>query len=100
MDHSCFLLVWRDRLYTLVEMTSEWKKHPQNLPGKYYVTDDCLACESCQVEAPNNFRYGEDRLSFVFKQPATPEEVEQCEKAVECCPMEAVRNDGNSGPNE
>ena len=81
-------------------MTPESNRHPQNVPGKYYVTEDCLACESCQDEAPNNFRYGDNLLSFVFKQPDTQKEVEQCEKAVECCPMEAVRNDGDSESNE
>ena len=79
-------------------MTPESKKNPQNVPGKYYVTEDCVACEACQYVAPNNFRYDDQLLSFVFKQPDTPAEVEQCEKAVEGCPMEAVRNDGNSEP--
>jgi ferredoxin len=75
-------------------MSYQPKKHPQNVPGKFYVTEDCLACESCQDAAPNNFRYGENGLSFVFKQPDTPEEVERCQQAVDRCPMEAIRNDG------
>ena len=75
-------------------MSYQPKKHPQNVPGKFYVTEDCLACESCQDAAPNNFRYGENGLSFVFKQPDTPEEVERWQQAVDRGPMEAIRNDG------
>lgn len=76
-------------------MESEPEKHPQNVPGRFYVTEDCLACEVCQTVAPNNFRYGDNGLSYVFKQPSDPEEVKQCEEAVDGCPLEAVRNDGN-----
>ena len=75
-------------------MGTEPKKHPQNVPGRFYVTEDCLACETCQSVAPKNFRYGNNGLSYVFKQPSDPEEVRQCEEAVFGCPMEAVRNDG------
>jgi len=78
-------------------MSHRPKKHAQNVPGKFYVTEDCLACESCQDAAPNNFRYGENGLSFVFKQPDTPEEVERCQQAVDRCPMETVRSDGEPG---
>ena len=70
------------------------KKHPQNVRGRFYVTEDCLACETCQFVAPKNFRYGDNGLSYVFKQPSDPEEVKQCEEAVFGCPMEAVRDDG------
>lgn len=69
-------------------------KHPQNAPGRFYVTEDCLACETCQLLAPKNFRYGDNGFSYVFKQPGDPEEVKQCEEAVSYCPFEAVRNDG------
>ena len=73
------------------------KTHSQNVPGRFYVTEDCLACETCQNVAPNNFRYGDDGLSYVFKQPDDPEEIERCEKAVSGCPMEAVRDYGVGG---
>lgn len=80
-------------------MSYQPKRHPQNVPGRFYVTEDCLACEACQDAAPKNFRYGENGLTFVFKQPRTPEEAEQCEQAVARCPMEAIRNDGESATN-
>jgi ferredoxin len=64
------------------------------MPGRFYVMDACLACETCQSVAPNNFRYGKNGLSYVFRQPSDPIEVMGCEEAVAGCPMEAVRSDG------
>lgn len=77
-------------------MGEEIKKHPLNVRGKYYVTEDCLLCENCQIIAPNNFRYDEEGLSYVCKQPDTPGEEAQCREAVHSCPMEAIRDDGVS----
>lgn len=76
-------------------MRNKSEKYPQNVLGRFYVTDDCLACESCQDVAPNNFRYGDNGLSYVCKQPINPEQVKQCEQAEAFCPMEAVRSDGS-----
>ena len=65
-----------------------------NVPGMFYVTLDCLACEACQYVAPNHFRYSEFGLSYVFKQPTTSEEVKKCREAMDDCPMEAIKDDG------
>ena len=75
-------------------MSEQRKKHPQNVPGRFYVTEDCMACEVCQQLAPNNFRNAEDNHSFVFGQPRNAEEEKQCEEAVTNCPLEAVKSDG------
>ena len=75
-------------------MSSQPMRHPQNVPGRFYVTEDCLACEVCQDVAPNNFRYGEYGMSYVFKQPTTPQEVKHCEEAMDGCPLEAIQDDG------
>ena len=74
-------------------MSGEKEKNPKNVPGKFYVTYDCLACDVCEDAAPNNFRL-EDGFSFVYKQPSTPEEAKQCQEAMEGCPVEAIWDDG------
>ena len=75
-------------------VSDQFERVPENVPGRFYVTDDCLACESCQDIAPNHFRYNDNNMSFVFNQPNTPEEVKRCEEAMDYCPMEAIKDDG------
>lgn len=68
-------------------MSYQRRNTRKTFQGSFYVTEDCLACESCQDAAPNNFRYVENGFSFVFKQPDSPEEVERCQQAVDRCPL-------------
>ena len=70
------------------------KKNPLNVPGEYYVTEDCLACEACQDAAPSHFRYDANSQSYVFRQPSTSEEEAKCRQALLGCPMAAIRDDG------
>ena len=66
-----------------------------NAPGRYYVDCDTCVHHNCCVElAPNNFRMGESLTTYVFKQPDTSSEEEQCRQALETCPTAAIRDDG------
>ena len=70
-------------------------KHKENVPGKYYVDDQCIDCDLCRETAPNNFaRNDEGGYSYVAKQPENDEEEAQCKQAMEGCPVEAIGNDG------
>lgn len=70
-------------------------KLPENAPGKYYVDSTCIDCDACREMAPDNFtRSDENGYSYVVKQPASPEEEEQCQDAMEGCPVEAIGDDG------
>ena len=76
-------------------MADKTKKYPDNVPGKFYVDDQCIDCDLCRETAPENFRRNEDGgYSFLSKQPTTPEEEAQCKEAMEGCPVEAIGNDG------
>lgn len=73
--------------------------HPLNAKGKYYVDQNtCLNSDNCAFVAPENFSYDlkSDDGYFVKKQPETPEEEANCEKAMNQCPVEAIRNDGTA----
>ncbi len=71
------------------------EKQPENAPGTWYVDVNCIDCDVCRETAPNNFKQQSDKgYSFVYKQPVTPAEVEQCKEAKEACPVEAIGNDG------
>lgn len=74
------------------DKNDQWE---ENAPGKFYVDKTCIACDACVIAAPENFRMNEDDgHAFLSKQPASPQEVEQCREAMEGCPVEAIGNDG------
>jgi ferredoxin len=62
------------------------------------VDDQCIDCDLCRETAPANFRRNDDAgHSYVFKQPANPEELKLCKEALEGCPVEAIGNDRKAG---
>src|SRR6266702_5491309 len=70
-------------------------KYPENVPGKYYVDEQCIDCDLCRETAPANFKRNDDGgHSYVYKQAESPEEEALCKEAMEGCPVEAIGNDG------
>ena len=68
---------------------------PKTSPGKYYVDNQCIDCDLCRETAPDNFKRNDDGgYSFVYKQPASPEEEARCKEAKEGCPVEAIGDNG------
>ena len=64
---------------------------PQNVPGLFYVSKKCIDCGNCRRHAPNNFgRINSEIHAYVKKQPENEIEIEQCEKALQCCPVKAI----------
>lgn len=65
-----------------------------NVPGKFYVDDQCIDCDLCRGICPTCFSRDEDNgRSIVIKQPEG-EEVALCEEAMESCPVGAIGDDG------
>lgn len=76
-------------------MAQKSKKFSDNADGKYYVDDQCIACDACVAEAPDFFVMNEeDGHAYLKKQPQTKEEIAQCDNAIAACPVEAIGNDG------
>ncbi len=76
-------------------MANKTDRVPDNNSGKFYVDTQCIDCNLCRDTAPNNFKQNEEKgYSFVYKQPETKEEEQQCQEALEGCPVEAIGNDG------
>jgi ferredoxin len=70
-------------------------KFKLNAEGKFYVDDQCIACDACVVEAPRFFSMNDtDGHAFVSKQPTTAQEIQECIDALEGCPVEAIGQDG------
>lgn len=78
-------------------MADKKSKWDLNLPGKFYVDDQCIACDACVMEAPNFFTMNDDDgHAYVKLQPKTPAEIEECLSAMEACPVEAIGSDGDA----
>lgn len=79
-------------------MSDSIKMHPLNAKGKYYVEQNgCLDHEICVHEAPHNFRLDPGQYcAYVFKQPDSEAEEQQCREALASCPVEAIHDDGNT----
>ena len=77
-------------------MADPTDKLPDQAPGRYYVDGNCIDCDVCRTTAPANFEANEDEgYSFVCKQPENDEEEEQCQEALESCPVDAIGDDGD-----
>lgn len=76
-------------------MADKTRKYPNNVPGRYYVDEECIFCNLCAQLAPSNFGIDDDGgHDYVMKQPETLDEEEQCKEAKDACPVEAIGNDG------
>lgn len=71
-------------------------RYPLNVPGKFYVDDQCTDCDLCREYAPDNIRR-DDRYGhyYVYRQPQTKAEVAAVMKGARGCPTQAVRDDGD-----
>ena len=71
---------------------NRWK---ENIPGPYYVDDQCIACDACVMEAEDFFTMNdEDGHAYVKLQPQSEAEREECENALAACPVESIGRDG------
>lgn len=76
-------------------MADRTDKNPLNAPGKYYNDLSCIDCDFCREIAPQFFTRDDDEgLSYVWKQPVTPEEIAAAEEARHGCPSETIGDDG------
>ena len=75
-------------------MTTSNHIFSDNVPGSWYVNDECICCSLCGEVAPAVFRESADYShNYVHHQPATPEEHRDAEDARDRCPVEAIGND-------
>ena len=76
-------------------MADRNQKLPENVPGPYYVDTTCIDCDLCRSNAPRCFtRDDEGGYSYVWRQPTTPEEIADAERARQECPTETIGRDG------
>ena len=78
-----------------IDMAEKEARFEDNVPGKFYVDENCIDCDLCREIAPDFFSRNDDEgHSFVYAQPKTNGEVEICLEAMNDCPVEAIGEDG------
>ena len=90
--------MWWVGIPALLAMSAESfsERLPQNVPGKFYVTEQCLDCDLCRVFSPTVFRRDAEMfVSYIFHQPETEEEIARTIEAMDGCPCWAIRSDGD-----
>jgi ferredoxin len=76
-------------------MATLTERLPENAPGKYYVDASCIDCDQCRVAAPQIFCRNEDQgLSYIIRQPVTPDEIAEVEDILAGCATASIGNDG------
>ena len=79
----------------LSSMANLSERLPENAPGRYYVDGTCIDCDQCRVSAPEFFgRNAETCLSYVRRQPGTPDEVALVEEVIGSCATDSIGSDG------
>jgi ferredoxin len=76
-------------------MASFAHRHPLNAPGKYYVDNQCMFCHGCRHAFPECFGGEEKDVSYVIRQPNTPDEIARMQEVIDGCPVEAIGDDGD-----
>jgi len=102
LDEKSDLLKWNGPHIFRIQFNKKLKfmadaanKYAENIAGKYFVDNQCIDCDLCRETAPDNFKRNEDGgYSFVYKQPASPDEEARCKEAKEACPVEAIGDNG------
>jgi ferredoxin len=78
-------------------MADRTNRLEENVPGKFYVDDQCIDCDACRETAPDFFRRNDDKgYSYVYRQPESESDEELCREALEGCPVEAIGEDGDA----
>lgn len=75
-------------------MANPERKHPQNVPGPWFVDDTCIDCDASRQCAPDIFGHVGNQ-SVVIRQPETEDELARAARALLICPTASI---GLTGP--
>jgi glyoxylase-like metal-dependent hydrolase (beta-lactamase superfamily II)/ferredoxin len=72
-------------------MAERARRLPQNVPGGLYVDDTCIDCATCREMLPSVYAHSpEAGMSYVARQPETPEETHRAHMALVACPTASI----------
>ncbi len=76
-------------------MANKWNKIEGNLAGSFYIDENCINCGLCASICPDVYASKPSlAVHIVQKQPTSEKEIELATEAQECCPADAIGNDG------
>jgi len=82
-------------------MANPENKHDENVEGAWYCThpedeegEGCIACCACFGRAPQFFAEDEDGNAYVWRQPETDEDIQECQEQLDNCPVGSIGKDG------
>ncbi|HWN67673.1 MAG TPA: MBL fold metallo-hydrolase [Haliangium sp.] len=70
-------------------MANPERKHPDNVPGNWFVDDSCIDCDASRQCAPDIFGHVGGQ-SVVIRQPETADEVQRAARALLVCPTASI----------
>ena len=82
-------------------MATSSQRLAENVPGPFYVTNECIDCGLCSEIGPTIFqRHADIGFSVVFQQPQNESEQKVAREALEGCPCDAIGHElGNAEAN-
>jgi glyoxylase-like metal-dependent hydrolase (beta-lactamase superfamily II)/ferredoxin len=73
------------------EMARGEKRHPESVPGEWFIDDRCIGCGGSTSIAPDLIRPTSEGRQFAFiRQPSSDYEVRLAEMAAEVCPARSI----------
>jgi ferredoxin len=73
-------------------MNHDFAKNKNNVPGRFFVLENCHDCGLCVHDLPQFFA-GSDGFSFIHHQPTTADEIALVQQAALGCPAEAIQDE-------
>jgi len=72
-------------------MANFQNRYKDSQEGAYFIDQDCIACDTCAIIAPNHFKLTSDfDHAVIHRQPQNQAELIECENAEQACPVSAI----------
>lgn len=74
-------------------MATVMSKITENVPGEFFVNEQCIDCDLCRQTAPAVFSRrmnGIAGITYVRRQPENAQESARSMEALRACPVEAI----------
>lgn len=72
-------------------MKKATQKLPENVPGPFFVTEECISCSVCWELAPQFIKsHPIHTYAFFYSQPQEKTDLDLCFEALKICPVDCI----------